>query len=158
MTQAQTPPQASGIERRLSLRILAYWRDLRGDNAFPSVDDITPQDMGDMWPCCLILKVDGHANDPLITHCGDSFEKMGIPNVANKLLSAAPSPSLVANGFSYFGKVLEKRVPITFGGEFINKDNVRILYRSAILPLSRNNETIDHLLAAANCREDKGTP
>ena len=146
----------SGLERRLSLRLLSYWRELRGDAAFPSKDDIVATDITEMWNCCVLLKVEGHEIDPLIVHCGESFKEMGIPDLANQPLSSAPSPSLVANGLSYFNKVLEKRVPITFGGEFTSPRNTRILYRSAILPLSRNNETIDYLLAGANCREDSG--
>ncbi|MBT5658977.1 MAG: hypothetical protein HOJ02_02360, partial [Rhodospirillaceae bacterium] len=45
--------------------------------------------------------------------------------------------------------------PITYGDEFENDKGVKVLFRSAILPLSEDGTTIDHFLCATNCRLDE---
>ena len=36
------------------------------------------------------------------------------------------------------------------GGEFVNEEGADILFRSILLPLSRDGETLDHLFGGAN--------
>ena len=55
----------------------------------------------------------------------------------------------------YLDQVLAKGVPISHGGEFYQDDGSKILYRSIVLPMSDDGETISGLLCAANCREVK---
>ena len=145
----------SGMERRLSLRILSYWREIRGEENFPAYASINSDDITDMWPFCAILKVTGHEQDPLITHCGDNLQNLQGEDVSGQPLSAAPKDSLIANGLSYFQRVLDKRVPITYGNSYSCESGETVFYRSAILPLSDDGEKIDYLLCAANCRKEK---
>lgn len=141
------------MERRLSLRILTYWRALRDQRAYPGLSDVDPESIPDMWPCCLVLKVEGCESDPIIESCGEELLKLCGEEVTGKPLSAAPSHSLVANGASFFQEVLSKRVPITYGDKYTNAEGNEVLFRSAILPLGENDDVITHLLCAANCRE-----
>lgn len=143
------------MERRLSMRILGYWRGLREeeDDDLPSLSDIEPEAIPDMWPFCLVLKIEGNESDPLITHCGEALQEICGEDFSNKPLSSAPQNCLVARGLSYYKRVLEKCVPVTYGDEFTNAAGHKVLYRSAILPLSDDGEKINHLLCAANCRE-----
>ena len=53
----------------------------------------------------------------------------------------------------HIGKVIEKQVPISRGGEFLKPDGIKVLYRAIILPMSDDGATISGLLGAANCRE-----
>ena len=67
-------------------------------------------------------------------------------------LSEVPVDTLLGQATLYWRKVVEKRVPISIGGEFRHRDGRLILYRSIILPLSADERQIDHLLGAANYR------
>ncbi len=149
-TSDTAPPN---MERRLSLRILTYWRGLRDQRADPGLSDVDPESISDMWPCCLVLKVEGCESDPIIATCGHELQEHGGEDLTGKPLSADPPQSLVANGASFFQQVLSKRVPITYGDKYTNAEGNEVLFRSAILPLGENDEAITHLLCAANCRE-----
>src|SRR5688572_15590669 len=43
-----------GVERRLTIRMLAYWEKLRGFNEMPQQHDLKPEDIGDLWTDCFI--------------------------------------------------------------------------------------------------------
>lgn len=141
------------MERRMVVRLLQYWRSLTDEDRIPSRSGIDPKVIDDIWPCCAILDVDGKETDPEITYIGSELTVHAGADLSGRKLSDAQADTLVSRGFSYFGQVLAKRAPITFGGEFTDSRGVTILYRSIILPLSADGEKIDRLLAAANCRE-----
>jgi hypothetical protein len=145
--------QCSPLERRLVLRLLQYWRS-RGDiDHFPSVTAIDGKAIPDMWPHCSVLDVAGKETDPEISYVGTALGESAGADLSGQRLSKAPADTLIAEGLSYYGQVLIKKVPITFGGEFVDRRGIKILYRSIILPLSENGSDIDRLLGAANCRE-----
>ena len=151
-TEAMTD-QANPMERRLVLRILQYWRGLSDEDTIPPESAIDPKSIPDMWPNCAVLDVSGKETDPEITFVGtDLAATIGV-ELSGKRLSVAPADTLLAKGLSYYGQVLVKKVPITFGGEFVDHRGVKILYRSIILPLSDDGTNINRLLGAANCRE-----
>jgi len=135
------------------VRLLQYWRGLGSDIRIPSRSGIDPKAIPDMWPNCAILDVDGKETDPEITYIGSELTAHAGADLSGRKLSSVPADTLVSTGFSYFGQVLAKKAPITFGGEFTDSRGVTILYRSIILPLSADGTRIDRLLAAANCRE-----
>jgi len=145
--------QSNPIERRLVLRLLQYWRGLGDVDALPSEADIDPKAIPDMWPHCAVLDVAGNETDPEIAFVGPALAESAGTDLTGRKLSQAPANTLVAKGLSYYGQVLVKRVPITFGGEFTDQRGVKILYRSIILPLSEDGTNLNRLLGAANCRE-----
>ena len=135
------------------IRLLQYWRGLGSGDRIPPQSGIDPNTIPDIWPCCAILDVDGKQSDPEITYLGPELMVHAGEDLAGRRLSTAKPGTLVSNGFTYFGQVLDKRAPITYGGEFTDSRGLAILYRSVILPLSADGEKIDRLLIAANCRE-----
>jgi hypothetical protein len=141
------------MERRLVLRLLKYWRGLGDIDSLPAESAIDAKAIPDMWPHCAVLDVLGKETDPEIVFVGNALAETAGADLVGQRLSRAPSETLLAKGLSYFGQVLAKRVPITFGGDFIDRRGVKILYRSIILPLSEDGTTINRLLGAANCRE-----
>lgn len=141
------------MERRLVLRLLKYWRGLNDGERLPSQSDVDPKVIPDMWPNCAVLDVAGKELDPELAFVGTALSQAAGMELAGRKLSQAPADTLVSRGFSYFGQVLAKKVPITYGGEFISPRGVKILYRSIILPLANDGENINRLLGAANCRE-----
>ena len=142
-----------GIERRLVLRLLAHWRELCGERAFPSFADVDPGRMADMWPNCFVLDVVGHAENPVLRTIGTDLADRIDADLVDKRGTDAPENSLVSVAMSYVDEVLRKKVPISRGGEFFKPHGVRVLYRSILLPMSDDGETISGLLGAANCRE-----
>ena len=144
--------QPHPMERRLVLRLLKYWRDIGGAEKLPAMADVDTSAIQDMWPHCALLDVTGHERDPLIRYIGEGLANGCDGGLQGQALSATPAGTLAAHAMSYYAQVLVKQVPITFGGEFLDRDGGKVLYRSIILPLADDGATIDRLLCAANCR------
>jgi hypothetical protein len=143
-------------ERRLVLRLLEYWRGLGDIETLPSESAIDAKAIPDMWPHCAMLDVAGKETDPEFMFIGNALAETAEAELTGQRLSRVPADTLLAKGLSYFGQVLAKRVPVTFGGDFTDRRGVKFLYRSVILPLADDGTNINRLLAAANCREIAG--
>ncbi len=142
-----------GIDRRMVLQMLAYWREMRGDGAFPSFEDFDPRAIPEIWVNVFVLDLEGFPNDPLFRLAGDAFAaKTGSP-LRNIRISQVPENTLAERSVSYYREVIARGVPISRGGEFNKSDGTKVLYRGVILPMSDDGVTINGLLGAANCRE-----
>jgi hypothetical protein len=142
-----------GLERRLVLRLLSYWRDLCGDRLYPSFAAVDPAAIADMWKWAFVIEVVGHETDPVLRHVGDALAEFVHQPLVGLKLSAIPRDTLVSHAVSYVQAVIAKGVPISRGGEYVRDGSIRVLYRSILLPMSDDGSTISGLLGAANCRE-----
>ena len=158
-TQANSsdlPDAPQGMERRMVLRLLSQWREWCGDEQFPSFSQVDPEDISEMWEYCFVLDFLGHEEDPIVRMVGDELQKYLPVEVANCRLSDVPAKSLIEYAAAYYQEILDRRVPISRGGEFRKYDGTMVLFRSIILPMSDDGQTISGLLGAANCREVPG--
>jgi hypothetical protein len=149
----QTRSQEQERERRLVLRVLRRWEELRGVRSFPVREEIDPDAMGEDWPCCLLLDLDGEGG-PQFLHVGDALEATGW-NPPVRKLSECPDGTLLKMATAFFPRIIDKRIPISIGAS--GQHNGRtILFRAILLPLSHDSVRIDALLGAANFRETVG--
>lgn len=146
-----------GAERRLVLRLLNYWCDLLKDEQdfrlFPSFADIDPTAIHDIWQHCFALDLHGHESGPVFRAVGAEFNEYFDGNLANKPISQLDPASLTALSSHYYFEVLDKSAPISRGGRIDVPDGPQILYRSILLPMSDDGDSISGFLGAANCRE-----
>lgn len=145
-----------GMERRMVLRLLSQWREWQGDDTFPSFGSVDPEEISDMWDYCFVLDFLGHEEDPVIRMVGERLAAYMPGPVGNCRLSDVPAATLLEHAASYYQEILDRRVPISRGGEFRKYDGNKVLYRSIIMPMSDDGQTISGLLGAANCREVVG--
>ena len=142
-----------GMERRLVLRLLSHWRSLCGDRQFPSFKEVDPADIPDIWAHSFVLEILDGEDEHVFRAVGDELSaSTDFPFIGCRV-SDAPANTLPAVSVAYIDEVLAKGVPISRGGEFYKADGTKVLYRSIILPMSDDGETISGLLGAANCRE-----
>ncbi len=133
--------------RRITEQVLAYWNDLKGDKAFPSFNDITPEGMEDLWPDCFVLKVffphsmARRPNDYEFIYLGENVIPLFGEEINNP--KALPFPEKV---IATYQDVVDTRSAITDDGEFENMRNERVKYRQILLPLGPEDEMIDHIL------------
>jgi hypothetical protein len=138
-------------ERRLVLRLLAYWDDLRGDRDYPRADDIDSQTIGDDWAKCFLLRLAPDTlGDSRLLHIGADLLS-GLPDGAPDTLAKVPKTALLHHAAGFADQTLAKAVPVSLGGEAVLADG-KTLFRSILLPLSNDGTAIDHLLGAANGR------
>ncbi len=140
-----------GMERRLVLRVLKYWRSKGEGQTLPSLSEIKQQEIEDLWPYCFVLQTQSE-NDPVFRYCGDAFVSPPGSMLPYTRVSELPPRSLIAQAMAIVPEVLERRVPITRGGEFQGRHNKLHKYRSIILPLSKDGDTLTHLFGAVNSR------
>jgi hypothetical protein len=138
-------------ERRLVLRLLAYWDNLRGDRDYPRADDIDAGSLGDDWARCFLLRLSsGPIGQSQLLHVGAGLGAQ-LPDGTPDTLDRVPTHALLHHAAGFIDRTLEKGVPVSLGGE-AELAQGKTLFRTILLPLSNDGATIDHLLGAANGR------
>lgn len=146
----EMPP---GIERRFVLRLLGHWRNLCGDRRFPSFSDLDPTEIPDMWQNSFVLELPGDQAQPVFRAMGDALAENSGQSLVGHPVADAHKDTLAGVAVVYIDEVLAKAVPVSRGGEFTKEDGTKVLYRSILLPMSDDGETISGILGAANCRD-----
>ena len=139
-------------ERRLVLRLLSYWRELAGERDMPQPSDIDGGRIPDMWGHCFLLEVRG-SGEPAFGYIGEQLAAQLDKDLTGQAVSSAGSDTLLGQGASYHRQVLARGIPITLGGQFVNRERRAVLYRSILLPLGEGEGRITALFGGANCRE-----
>ena len=148
-----TEEMPQGMERRLVLRLMAHWRKLCGDREYPSFFDVDPMAIPDMWENSFVLEIFEDGSEPRYRAMGDVLAAYVDFSLIDRPISAAPGKSLPGEAISFLEEVLRKGVPISRGDEFLKDDGTKVLYRSILLPMSDDGDTITGILGAVNCRE-----
>jgi len=139
-------------ERRLVLRLLAYWDDLRGERRFPAAEDIDRSVIGDDWPWCALIEAAADPEQSRFAHVGEHLRPDNWVEGNSYCLAECPEGTLIRQATCYVEQVQGKRVPVSVSGRFAAGERA-FLYRSIILPFSADGVVIDRLLAGANFRE-----
>ncbi len=137
-------------ERRLVLRLLAFWDDQRGDREYPSVQDIDPQAIGDDWPHCHVLKLAEPLAESRFQYIGETLLSGGL-DAAGLTFAERSEQNLIYHATEYLERMLKKGVPVSIGGE-ADLTAGSVLFRSIMLPLSDDGSQIDHVFGGANYR------
>lgn len=143
----------AGLERRMILRLLGYWRAAFHDNEIPLLTSIDPREIPDIWPYCYVLDVAGHQHDPVLSFVGRNLLDEGGADLTGAPVSAIPAHTLLGASLRYVPEVMRKGVPVSRGSEVTRPDGARILFRTIILPLSADGRSLGYLLGAANSRD-----
>lgn len=142
----------TGIERRMVFHLLSYWRELSGGSGIPSLDDLQPEKIPDLWPNCCLVDLAGHAGDPVFKYIGENLAASISDDLVGRAVTVAPPDTLVGRAVANVPEVLRRGVPVARGGDFVQGDGRRVIFRSVMLPLSEDGQTLRFLLGAANCR------
>jgi len=146
-------PRAKGAERRLTLRLLNYWQEVKGVRSFPTSGDINSDAIADIWPNCYLLRIEKDGDEPIFDYLGEKLAKFSGVFVSNLSFTETRHQTLLDQAIRYYRDALDTRAPVVGDDEFMRFDGTRIIYRSIILPLSNDQQRITHLLGAANGKE-----
>jgi hypothetical protein len=121
-----------GIERRITLRLLAYWEKLRGDRPMPSESDIRSEDILDLWDSCLLIPVKNLVRqDYTYTYMGPGIAE------AFKLCLSGDNTHRLERGYA---RVIATMKPVLEEGEFKSGPGEVIKYRQCLLPVGDDGE------------------
>jgi hypothetical protein len=144
MTQTPDPD-----ERRQIRNLLTYWLQTCGNRAFPTLADIDPDRIADIWGNCFLLDTADNREFPFFQYLGPSLAKYSGVLLSGKTDWAM---TLLDKAVHNFKEAVEKRVPIMVEDSLARYDGRVILFRSVMLPLSDDGKTVNYILGAANGR------
>lgn len=131
--------ETSVTERRITLRLLAYWEKLRGQNKMPTEADIDPDDLQDLWDYCFLIHVKDLAKpDYNYTYLGKAIQQAYQGELNDDDVGAIASPNAGKLADSY-AKVIATISPLLEEGEFANLHNDMVKYRQCLLPLGEGD-------------------
>jgi hypothetical protein len=116
----------------------------------PAVADVNGAEMSDMWDYCFLLDLSDGARR--FTHFGAWQSEFYGKDMTGAALADLTKDTLAERSASYIQEVLNRRVPITYGAEAVEPGGRKILYRSILMPLSEDGNTITGILGGSNCK------
>lgn len=131
-----------GRERRITLRLMAYWEFLRGDRPFPKENDIDPEAIADLWDSCFLVQVRDLTNvlDYNYSYLGKDISEAYLGGLQARdpgCHIASPNARSLSHGYD---KVLETKQPYIEEGEFINLSGARVKFRQILFPIGAGDE------------------
>ena len=142
-----SPPR----EMRLTMRVLAYWREICSEREFPQSSDVAAEGLGADWSNCLLIAVDAMPERSSFLYVGSELIMPDSASLVGSLVAVCSRETILGIATAYLGTVLHRRVPVSMSGSGTHR-GAPILYRSILLPLSTDGHAIDGLLGAANFR------
>ena len=135
------------VQRRLVGKLLSYWEEKRGSRPHPALHDIDPEEIPELWPSCFILDVANYRDFPYFHYLGPQLARY-----SGIFLSGRYDwpRTLLKKSVCHYKEALERRTPVLLEDELTQYDNRKLLFRSILLPLSDDGDTINYLLGAAN--------
>lgn len=134
---------SAAIERRLTLRLLAYWERLRMGRQMPTEADINPDgDISDMWDDCFLI----HTSDVNMEDYNFIYLGSNIQMILTGAINDDPSRSWKSLNVKQLApdiqKVLDNKSPVLNEGEILNDANQRVKYRQCLLPLGEEDKVL----------------
>ena len=123
-------------ERRITLRLLAYWEKKRGVRAMPEENDIDPADLADLWENCFLAQVKDLGKDHHFTYLGSAIHDIYAQGLTEEDDREHIHPDIEALA-SHYHEVIAKSAPVVTEGEFSNPHGDLFKYRQVLLPLGQ---------------------
>ena len=151
---SEPPPSFIGQdERRMQVRAYNHWASVLGDRAFPSIEDLEPEQLPDFGPYSVLLDFTAGTDNPSIRHLGEALAAECGADRRIEYLNDVPSRSLLSRITDHYMQIIANQAPIGFEAEFVNQRDATILYRGILLPFSSDDDTIDFIYGVINWKE-----
>ena len=147
------PPLIGTDERRMHVRAYNYWVSLLSGRAYPSIEDLDPENIDDFGPNSVLLDFTSGIENPTISFLGNALRHecdlpVGISSVAD-----IPRSSLLSRLTDHYLQIIANRAPIGFEAEFVNSRDNNTMYRGILMPFSSDDDTIDFIYGVINWKE-----
>jgi hypothetical protein len=125
----------SGVERRITLRLLSYWERLRKGRDMPALSDVRPEDIGDLWQNCFLIHINNFKkNDYRYTYIGDRIVEAYRGELSKDDGGMLVSPDVLKLA-KPLAEVIATRRPVIVEGEMQTALGQPVRYRQCFLPL-----------------------
>jgi hypothetical protein len=147
------PDDLTGRERRVSVRAYNYWASLLAGREFPSVADLSANDIEAFRDTSILLDFSRDINKPVLRYVGKLLrEECGLSLSALKP-EDVPGRSLLSRLTDHYLEILANRAPIGFEAEFNNLRGLLSMYRGILMPLSDDGTNINFIYGVISWKE-----
>jgi len=147
------PPVVGVDERRMQVRAYNHWASLLANRAYPSVEDLDLDHVGDFGPHSVLLDFTSGIDNPGIAFLGDRLRAESQIEEDVHYINQIPGRSLLSRLTDHYLQIIANRAPIGFEAEFVNDRGATIMYRGILLPFSSDDDTIDFIMGVINWKE-----
>lgn len=135
-----------GRERRISLILLQYWNELRGDRVLPTKDEIDPGRLAEVWEHCFVVSCNSDAF--AYTYLGSGIMQPYRDGVLDPETHVVVSedPSRMAPSFMH---VMETADPLLDEGECISLSDDIVRFRQCMMPLGTPKGEVEAIIGGA---------
>lgn len=149
MSDAIITISTSGSEQRMTFRLLSYWNRVRGSKSMPSLSDINIQEIPEVYHFTFTIALGADESEHSFQYFGPELASVFGQDYTGYTLQEALNDVIVNNTIGFYDKVMAEGKPHSESSEFFSEGR-EVRYRSIILPLSSNGETIDFLIGTTN--------
>ncbi|MDB5713338.1 MAG: hypothetical protein JWO15_735 [Sphingomonadales bacterium] len=140
-------------ERRMHVRAYNHWASLLDGRAYPSVEDLHPEDGQDFAPHSVLLDFTAGSTSPSISWLGQKLRtECDVPGEVDSIADVPPR-SLLSRLTDHYLQIIANRAPVGFEAEFVNSRGQNVMYRGILMPLSSDDDTIDFIYGVINWKE-----
>lgn len=140
-------------ERRMHVRAYNYWVSLLGGRAYPSIEDLVPENIVDFGAHSVLLDFTSGIEDPTIQFLGRALREECDLDQSVTRIAQVPSRSLLSRLTDHYLQIIANRAPIGFEAEFVGTRGHNTMYRGILMPFSSDGETIDFIYGVINWKE-----
>lgn len=140
-------------ERRMHVRAYNHWVSLLDGRAYPSIEDLDPENIADFGPNSVLLDFTQGIDDPSIRYLGSALRSECGLAASNIRISQVPGRSLLSRLTDHYLQIIANRAPIGFEAEFVASRGHNTLYRGILMPFSSDGEAIDFIYGVINWKE-----
>lgn len=143
--------------QRTNDRTLHFWRALCGERPYPAPGDVVSGtaagEATSLRPNVFVLYFDGQPLESVFTFGSEVLDTVcGAHTGGHRLADCLPGP--LRDSMLGFVRALAKaRKPIAVSSSFTRDEGGEVLYRSIYLPLSGDQQHVEHLLGAFSYKE-----
>jgi hypothetical protein len=140
-------------ERRMHVRAYNHWVSLLRGRAYPSIEDLDPENIADFGSNSVLLDFTAGIENPAIRYLGRALrdETSVQPEITH--VAQVPSRSLLSRLTDHYLQIIANRAPIGFEAEFVSSRGHNTLYRGILMPFSSDDESIDFIYGVINWKE-----
>ena len=139
-------------ERRLNMRLMGYWQELRAGTGCPAANAFVSSDIADVWGHCFSLVPGAGGEAWQFQHIGTALAKESGLKGDYESDRDIPPGSLLHHMLQRLSGFDDGLQPIVSSGTFTTSEGRDCLYRAILLPFVGKPNVIDLVVGGARCK------
>lgn len=144
------------FDKRLTIRLINYWRQLRKEHLMPHMGQFNPSVVEDVWPfCCHLRVLRGHGGklQYTVAYIGAEITKVYGKNLMGAELTASQHSFPGMGLLKRIGEAVARPQVMEDESHFHNERRMIVKYRACLLPFGSVREGVTDVVVGMSWRE-----